>query len=75
MGDPAMRVVLIGWPPGFATIPHHHPYGPETFEVIEGTLGFRLDDTIPKSRLPLAHSCWLGADRSTACASWVMARS
>ena len=43
-GDPAIRVVLLGWPPGFATIPHHHPHAPEVFEVVEGRLGFRLDE-------------------------------
>jgi quercetin dioxygenase-like cupin family protein len=45
VGDPGMRVVLIGWPSGFATVPHHHPHAPEIFQVVRGRLGFRLDDT------------------------------
>lgn len=44
MADPTMRVVLIGWVPGFVSIPHHHPHATETFQVLSGRLGFRLDD-------------------------------
>ncbi len=38
------RVVLISWPTGYRTIPHHHPFATETFQVVAGRLGFRLDD-------------------------------
>ncbi|MBX3031691.1 MAG: cupin domain-containing protein [Chloroflexi bacterium] len=44
IADPDLRVVLIGWPPGFVTVPHHHPHAVETFQVVSGHLGFRLDD-------------------------------
>lgn len=44
LADPDLRVVLIGWPPGFVTVPHHHPHAAETFQVVSGHLGFRLDD-------------------------------
>jgi quercetin dioxygenase-like cupin family protein len=39
-----VRVALICWPPGFRTIPHQHPHATETFQVVSGHLGFRLDD-------------------------------
>ena len=39
-----VRAALICWPPGFRTIPHHHPHATETFQVLSGRLGFRLDD-------------------------------
>jgi quercetin dioxygenase-like cupin family protein len=44
LADPDTRVVLICWPPGFRTVPHHHPHATETFHVLSGRLGFRLDD-------------------------------
>ncbi len=43
-GDPGARAVLLGWPPGFATIPHLHPGASEIFLVQAGRIGFRLDD-------------------------------
>ncbi len=39
-----VRAVLICWAPGFWSIPHFHPHATETFQVISGRLGFRLDD-------------------------------
>ena len=39
-----VRAVLLGWPPGFATIPHVHPGASELFAVQSGRLGFRLAD-------------------------------
>jgi len=39
-----IRVVAIQWPPGFRSIPHHHPHATETFHVVSGMLGLRLDD-------------------------------
>jgi quercetin dioxygenase-like cupin family protein len=44
VGDPGVRAVLLGWPPGFSTIPHHHPGASELFAVQAGRLGFRLAD-------------------------------
>ncbi|MFN8621232.1 MAG: cupin domain-containing protein [Chloroflexota bacterium] len=44
VGDDGVRAVLLGWPPGFATIPHHHPHASELFAVQAGRLGFRLAD-------------------------------
>ncbi len=44
LADGDVRVVLIGWAPGFMSVPHHHPYATETFQVLAGRLGFRLDD-------------------------------
>lgn len=44
VGDDGVRAVLLGWPPGFATIPHHHPGASELFAVRAGRLGFRLAD-------------------------------
>jgi quercetin dioxygenase-like cupin family protein len=43
VGDPVIRMVLLGFPPGFATVPHLHPHAVELFEVLAGRLGFRLD--------------------------------
>ncbi|MFO1539237.1 MAG: cupin domain-containing protein [Chloroflexota bacterium] len=43
-GDAGARAVLLGWPPGFVTIPHVHPGASEIFLVQAGRLGFRLDD-------------------------------
>jgi quercetin dioxygenase-like cupin family protein len=43
VGDPAVRMVLLGFPPGFATVPHLHPHAVELFHVLAGCLGFRLD--------------------------------
>jgi len=44
VGDKGVRAVLLGWPPGFRTIPHHHPHASELFAVRSGRLGFRLAD-------------------------------
>jgi quercetin dioxygenase-like cupin family protein len=44
VGDPGVRAVLLGFPPGFRTIPHHHPRASELFLVRSGRLGFRLAD-------------------------------
>ena len=43
-GDDGVRAVLLGWPPGFRTIPHRHPHASELFTVQSGRLGYRLDD-------------------------------
>ena len=44
VGDKGVRTVLLGWPPGFRTIPHHHPHASELFAVQSGRLGLRLAD-------------------------------
>lgn len=44
VGDDATRWVLLGWEPGFATVPHRHPRASEVFLVLEGRLGLRLGD-------------------------------
>ena len=44
VGDPGGRAVLLGWPPGFRTIPHRHPGASELFAVQSGRTGFRLAD-------------------------------
>jgi mannose-6-phosphate isomerase-like protein (cupin superfamily) len=44
VGTPALRVVLVRWPPGFATIPHVHPHADEIFEVLDGRAVFVMDD-------------------------------
>jgi len=43
VADPVVRMVLLGFPPGFATVPHLHPHAVELFQVLSGRLGFRLD--------------------------------
>jgi quercetin dioxygenase-like cupin family protein len=44
LGNADLRVVLICWRPDFRSIPHHHPHATETFQVLMGTLGLRIDD-------------------------------
>lgn len=51
-GDPGVRAVLLGWPPGFRTIPHRHPGASELFAVQAGRIGFRLDDLAEIELLP-----------------------
>lgn len=44
VGTPALRVVLLHWPPGFATVPHVHPAAEEIFQVIRGRACFTIGD-------------------------------
>lgn len=44
VGDDGARAVLLGWPPGFRTIPHRHPGASELFAVQSGRMGCRLAD-------------------------------
>lgn len=44
LGNHDLRVVLLCWQPGFRTVPHHHPHATETFHVLRGVLGLRIDD-------------------------------
>ena len=42
VGTPRLRVVVLRWPAGFATIPHHHPGADEIFLVLEGRALFAI---------------------------------
>ncbi len=42
VGTPALRVVLLRWPAGFATVEHHHPRAEEIFLVLEGRAEFTI---------------------------------
>ena len=44
VATPGLRVVLLRWPPGFATVPHHHPHAEEIFLVLEGRAVFSIGD-------------------------------
>jgi quercetin dioxygenase-like cupin family protein len=44
VGTPGMRVMLYRWPPGYATIEHHHPRAEEIFLVLEGRASFAIGD-------------------------------
>ena len=44
VGTPALRVVLLHWPAGFATVPHVHPAAEEVFQVIRGRARFAIGD-------------------------------
>jgi quercetin dioxygenase-like cupin family protein len=44
VGTPGLRVVLLGWPPGHATVPHRHPHAEETFEVLRGRAVFSIGE-------------------------------
>ena len=44
VGTSGLRVVLIAWEPGFATVPHLHPWAEETFEIVRGRAIFAIGD-------------------------------
>lgn len=44
VGSPRLRVVLLRWPPGFATVAHHHPGADEIFLVVDGHAEFTIGD-------------------------------
>ena len=44
VGTPRMRVVLLHWPAGFATVPHRHPGAEEIFRVVRGRALFTIGD-------------------------------
>ena len=44
VGTPGLRVVLLHWPAGFATVPHVHPSAEEIFRVIRGRALFTIGD-------------------------------
>ena len=45
VGTPGLRVLLLHWPPGFATIPHFHPGAEEIFQVVRGRAFFTIGET------------------------------
>ncbi|MEA2025265.1 MAG: cupin domain-containing protein [Chloroflexota bacterium] len=44
VGTSGLRVILLHWPPGFATVPHLHPGAEEIFRVIRGRAAFTIGD-------------------------------
>ena len=58
VGTPRLRMVLLRWPPGFTTVPHHHPGAEEIFLVLDGqacfTIGDRPERTVSPGALMLA---------------------
>ncbi len=44
IGTPALRVVLVRWPAGYATVPHRHPHADEIFQVVRGRAVFTFGD-------------------------------
>jgi quercetin dioxygenase-like cupin family protein len=44
VGTPALRVVLVRWPAGYATVPHVHPHADEVFQVLRGRALFALGE-------------------------------
>lgn len=44
VGTPGLRVLLLHWPAGFATVPHVHPAAEEVFRVIRGRACFTIGD-------------------------------
>ena len=44
VGTPGLRVVLLHWPPGFATVRHLHPRAEEIFQVLHGRAAFTIGD-------------------------------
>jgi quercetin dioxygenase-like cupin family protein len=49
IGADSARWVLIEWPPGYATVPHRHPYAQEVFLVLRGQAAFSFgEDPAPR---------------------------
>ena len=44
VGTAGLRVVLLHWPPGYATIPHFHPDAEEVFQVVRGRACFTIGE-------------------------------
>ncbi len=44
VGTSNLRVILLHWEPGYATIPHHHPHAEEVFVPLEGRALFSVGD-------------------------------
>ena len=45
VGTPGLRVLLLHWPPGYATIAHLHPGAEEIFQVVRGRAFFTIGET------------------------------
>jgi quercetin dioxygenase-like cupin family protein len=45
VGTDEVRCVLLAFPPGYSTVPHHHPHAVETFVIVDGTGTFDIDGT------------------------------
>jgi mannose-6-phosphate isomerase-like protein (cupin superfamily) len=43
VGTHDVRCVLLAFPPGYSTVPHHHPHAVETFFIVDGTGTFAID--------------------------------
>jgi len=58
VGTPALRVVLLMWPPGYATVSHVHPAAEEIFMVLHGralfTIGSETERSVEPGELILA---------------------
>ncbi len=44
VGTDGLRVVLLRWLPGYATVPHVHPGAEEIFFVVSGRASFTVGD-------------------------------
>lgn len=44
VGTPGLRVVLLHWPSGYATVPHRHPAAEEIFQVVAGRASFAIGE-------------------------------
>ena len=44
VGTPGLRVLLLHWPAGIATVPHSHPAAEEAFHVLRGRAGFTIGE-------------------------------
>jgi quercetin dioxygenase-like cupin family protein len=44
VGTDGLRVVVVRWPPGYATVPHVHPHAEEIFLVLAGRADFTIGD-------------------------------
>jgi quercetin dioxygenase-like cupin family protein len=49
VGTPGLRVVVLRWPPAYATVPHRHPGADEIFLVLEGRAWFTIGDEPERS--------------------------
>jgi mannose-6-phosphate isomerase-like protein (cupin superfamily) len=44
VGTSGLRVLLLHWPAGFATVPHRHPAAEEVFYILQGRALFTIGD-------------------------------
>ena len=44
VGTSGLRILLLHWPAGFATVPHHHPAAEEAFHILRGRAAFTIGD-------------------------------